>query len=664
MGWSPPHTPMSSTPTPQTFRFGLFELDVSSGELHRAGRRVVLQGLPLQVLHLLVERAGEVVTRAEVQRRLWPADTFVDFDAGLNTAVHKLRVALNDAVQNPRFVETVGRRGYRFIAPVVPGPIPVPADPPLQAVVAEAPDVVATVAATPAEEMPRKGAWPGAWVGLLVILAFGVGTWALVARSGRIASVPRQGRIRSLAVLPLDDLSADPSQVYFADGMTDELTAQLAGIHALRVISRTSASRYKNSRDSLPKIAAALGVDGILEGSVTRSGGRVRVTAQLIDARSDEHIWAQTFEREMADVLALQADLAQAVAREVQAQVSPAEQTRFAGHRSVAPEVYEHTLRGRFQWNKRSPEGFRLARAEFQAAVDLDPTWAPGWAGLADTLGLLGISGYDLVPPAETMPQARAAAERALRLDPQSAEAEAALAWVLYSYVWDFPASETAFQRAIALDPNYATAYQWYGDFLCAMGRLDEASARFAQALTLDPLSLQVNEEAAWPDYYAHRFEISDARYRRLLELEPRYATAHLELGANFVAQARFAEAQAEYQRYVDLTGERSVALGYFAHARGLAGDSRGARALLAELEGAAARGYVPAYQLGLAYLGLGEREHAIEWFERSRDQRSDFVLYLGVDPFFDSLRNEPRFASLLRSIGLPAPPAAHKPRG
>src|SRR5947207_1440858 len=398
-------------------RFGAFELDQDAGELRKQGTRMKLQEQPLQMLQVLLQRPGEVVTREELQQKIWPSDTFVDFDHGINNAIKRLREALGDAAETPHYIETLPRRGYRFI--------------------------------------------------------------------GKIECEAL--RMRFLAVLPLENLSHDPQQEYFAEGLTEALITTLAKIGELRVVSRTSAMLYKNVRKPLSEIARELEVDAIVEGTVLRAGHRVRITAQLIDPMKESHLWAESYERHLRDILDLQAEVAQAIAREIQVKLTPQEQAQFAQSRPVNPEAYEAYLKGRYHWNRRSREGLPKGVQYFQEAIAKDAGYAAAYAGLADCLS--GLSNYNFVAPDEGCGKAKKLALQALELDPSLAEAHTSLAWVHTWYDYDFTAAEREFERSLELNPRYATAHQFFGFYLGMMGRYEEAYTEAKPAIRLDPLS-------------------------------------------------------------------------------------------------------------------------------------------------------------------------------
>jgi TolB-like protein/DNA-binding winged helix-turn-helix (wHTH) protein len=423
-------------------RFGVFELDLRAGELRKHGLRVRLQEQPFQVLAMLLEHPGEVVTREELQKKLWPADTFVDFDHGLNKAVNKIREALSDSAESPRFVETVARRGYRFLAEVKvadAAPIRSPelaTEPHPTAEARDRPDVAEKVAMS--KRLLPSLAWKISAFALLLLMA-SLAAWKLHSRN-RPSPV-----IRSLAVLPLESLSSDASQDYFADGMTDELISDLGQISALRVISRTSVMAYKRARKPLPQIARELNVDAVVEGTVLRSGDQVRITAQLIEASADKHLWSQSYEGQLRDTLALQSKVARAIADQIQISLNPREQAALKSARVVNPEAYVSYLKGRYFWNKRSAESLKVALAYFKQAIDEDPAYAQAYSGLADTYALLGDWQYAVMTPKEALPKAKAAAIRAMELDSTLGEAHNSLAFCLDGFDWDFNSARRNF---------------------------------------------------------------------------------------------------------------------------------------------------------------------------------------------------------------------------
>src|SRR5437660_1213336 len=533
-------------------RFGVFELDPRAGELRKHGLRVRLQEQPFQVLAMLLELPGEVLTREELQKKLWPADTFVDFDHGLNKAINKIREALSDSADSPRFVETVARRGYRFLAEVkVADSAPVRSpdlatEPHPTTEVSDRPDVSEKLALSK-RLLPSLARKISAFA--LLLLMVSLVAWKLHSWN-RPSPV-----IRSLAVLPLESLSDDASQDYFADGMTDELISDLGQISALRVISRTSVRAYKHSRKPLPQIARELNVDAVVEGTVLRSGDQVRITAQLIEASADKHLWSQSYQGELRDTLALQNRVASAVADQIRINVNPQEQAALKSVKVVNPQAYESFLKGRYFWNKRTANGLKVALAYFNQAIDEDPKYAPAYSGLADTNALLGDWQYAVMTPKEALPKAKAAAIRALELDGALGEAHNSLAFCLDGFDWDFDAAGKEFRRAIELNPGYATAHHWYAWHLSLLRRYDEAIAEMTKAQNLDPLSLVINADLAELFALAHSYDESIRQSLKTLELDPGFGLAHNHLGQAYLQKSMNEQAIAELQKAVALSG-------------------------------------------------------------------------------------------------------------
>ena len=619
----------------QTYRFGDFEFDPTSGELRRDGLKVRLQEQPFQILTLLLKHPGEVVTREEVRQALWPGDTFVDFDVGLNSAIKRLRDALGDSAESPRFVETLPRRGYRFIAPLEPPP----ASPPL------------TPEASPRPASPprfRLRSWGGvAAVVAAVALVAGLivtGTWPRLR--GQLASEP----IRSLAVLPFENLTGDPEQDYFVDGMTDAVITDLAQVRALRVISRTSVTQYKLAKKALPRIAEELGVDAVVEGTVSRSGDRVRVTAQLIQAATDRHLWAQSYERERRDVLALQSEVAAAIAQAIQVKLQPEEKRRMTQvQASVQPEAYEAYLKGRFYWSKRSPETSLKAVGYFQQAIEKDPAYAPAYSGLSDTYRAFDVQG--LAPPRECMPKAEAAARKALALDDTLAEAHASLAGVLYRYDWDWEGAEREFRLSLELEPNYAEGHRAYAVYLMTVRRHEEALAEAQRARELSPLSLVINTELGLALVRLGRYDEAIEQLQKTLEIDPKFARVYQTLAFAYEGKGDWPRAMETLEgRPGDGHGRRYPWLGY---AYGVTGRRSEALEMLARLEKLSHEHYISPQGPAIIHLGLGNKDQAMAWLEKAYDERAFEVLGFS-GPLFDRLSGDPQFQDLLRRMRLP----------
>ena len=630
-------------------RFGVFEVDLRAGELTKRGLRVRLQEQPFQVLALLLENRGELVTREELREKIW-GQTVVDFDHGLNKAINKIREALGDSAENPRFVETVARRGYRFLADATP--IDPAADtrpgletgdlvPPIDSHRVELTDV-----GMPPKRSYRTRAWAGAGLGLALVLAVSL-PWILYSQS---QSSPK---IRSLAVLPLKSLSGDPSQDYFADGMTDALITDLAQISALRVISRTSAMTYKRADKPLPEIARELNVEAVVEGTVSRSGERVRITAQLIQVPAEKHLWAQSYEGDLQDTLALQNRVARAIAEQIQVTLNPQEEAALNKSKTVNAEAYEAYLKGRYFWNKRTSEGLVKATDYFRYAIDTDPDYARAHSGLADSYALSGDWEYGILSPQDAFPKAKAAVTKALALDDNLSEAHTSLAFILDLYDWDWASAEKEYKRALALNPGYATAHQWYASHLMVMGRNSEAIAELKKAESLDPLSLIISADLADVLCVAHLFDESVRQSQKTMEMDPYFAVAHYQLGQALEQMHKHDEAIAEFRRAIELSGGNTTFESNLAHAYAVSGRKEEAMKVVKHLENMQSHGSSTDASIALVYVGLGDNDRAMVWLNKAYQAR--FNPSILVRPVFDPLRSDPRFQDLLHRIGLPS---------
>jgi TolB-like protein len=571
-------------------RFGEFEIDTRSGELSRQGSKVDLQDQPFQALVLLLERPGQVVTREELRKRLWPENTFVDFERGLNKAINKLRAALRDDAEKPLYIETLPQRGYRFVAQVENlSQLHDPLRPPL------AP------------------------------------------------------RIDSLAVLPLANLSGDPAQEYFCDGMTEELICAIARIGALRVISRTSVMQYKGAGKSLPAIAQELRVDAVLEGSVARSDQKVRVIAQLIQASEDRHLWSGRYERDLRDILQLQDEIAQNIARHVNKLVGP-EHPRPGLARQVHPQAYEACLKGNFYRDRMTPPDLEKSIGFYTQAVELDPTYAQAYGDLSQSYFYFGVFG--MRRPGEIFPIARANAVKALELDETIACAHNALAAIHILYDWDWAAAEAESRRAVELSPGVSITHAHLGDYMSIRGRHDEAIAEFRRVRELDPISCEYNRWLALILYRARRYDEAIAQCQNCLELYRQDANTLWFLALSLEQKGELPEAIAKLEEAVSLSGgsNHRALLG---RAYALAGDRTRALAILDELKALSQQRYVSPFDLAVVYVGLGDRDTAFRWLEESYQQRVFRIIELTM-PMFDSLRSDPRWQDLVRRIGLP----------
>jgi len=621
--------------------FAAFEFDPHTGELCKHGHPMKLRGQPSEILKMLLHHHGEVVTREELQNRLWPSDTHVDFEHSLNAAIKRLRAALGDTADSPRFIETLAGCGYRFIAPLRQPAEDVPQPPP------------PTVPAQMPDQKPDQKELVGRpWVlpvavmlGIVLVIVLGF------ALAGAIRNRPVSGPVRSIAVLPLANLSGDPEQDYFAEGMTDALRQHLEDISSLRVISRTSSMHYRGSGKPLPEIARELNIDAVIDGSVLRSGGRVRINVELIHAGTDRHLWSNSYEGDLGDVFDLQAKVARKIADEIRVTLTPPDRARLAHIRSTNSDAYQAYSKGRFFWNKRTAPDLKKAIGFFQQAIDKDPEYALAYDGLADCW--LPLGWYGFLSPSETFPPAKAAVTRALSLDNSLAEAHTSLAFVDLYYDRDWAGAEREFRRAIELNPNYANGHHWYAEFLSLVGRHPEAIAESQRARELDPLSNIINTWLSSRYFYARQYEKAVEEGRNAVEMDTNFAPAHLVLGQAYEQKGMLEEAIAEFEGASSLAGGGSIYEASLAHALGLAGRRAEAAKVLEDFRKMGQRGFVSSYDLAIAIIGLGDKDKTFELISAAVHERSPRVAFLGVDPRFNGLRADPRFAELLRSIGL-----------
>jgi TolB-like protein/lipoprotein NlpI len=570
--------------SPQRIRFGLFEVDTRSGELRRQGSRINLQDQPFQALVLLLQHPGEMVTREELSKLLWPEDTFVDFERGLNKAINKLRAALRDDAEKPRFIETLPQRGYRFIAPV--------------------------------ESLPQ-------------VLS------------------PHPPRIDSLAVLSLDNLSGDPTQEYFADGLTEELICAVARIASLRVISRTSVATYKGSKKSLPQIAKELGVDAVVEGSFARSGQKIRITVQLIFAADDRHLWAERYERDLSDILQLQAEVAHCIATHIHKLVDP-RHSFSQPVRQVHPQAYEACLKGIYVRDKLTPVDLMKSIELFRQSIEFDPTYAKAYGELARSYFYPGIFG--VCPAQDTFPKAKANALRALELDDTVAVAHIALA-VVHIYEWNWPAAEAESRRAVDLTPGEALTYAHYADYLSIKGRHDQAISVFKRVLDLDPISRVYIGHCGLILYRARRYDESIAQCLKALEIDPYYVNAMWFLALSLEQKGDLPGAIVRLEFAANLThGPLFNAL--LARAYALTGETAKAIAILHQLNALSAERYVSPFDIAVIHLGLGDLDSAFQQLTLAYQQQVFRIIELTM-PMWDSVRSDPRWQDLVHRIGL-----------
>ena len=512
----------------------------------------------------------------------------------------------------------------------------------------EAVSSVALVTARNGFALSRRKWW---WTaGALAVLALALLLWRVTFLRQQPFGFTR--RIQSLAVLPLSDLSTDHAQEMFADGMTEALITDLSKVHALRVISRTSVMQYKGTQKPVHEIGRELNVDAAVSGTVMRSDNRVRISVELADARTDRNLWAESYEGDIRSVMDLQSRVARAIADEVQVQLTPEEHARLANNRSVDPQAYDAYLRGEYFWNKRTPDDLNRSIDYFRKAIDIDPTYALAYAGLAQAHILMAV--YGEVAPRDAMPKAKTAAKRALEIDHGIAEAEAALADVEWSYDWDAAAAETAFQEALAINPSYATGHQWYALYLSNLGKNEEAISQMRRAQELDPLSLIIQVNVGWCYYVARHYDQAIALLRPVEEREPNFWLVHSTVGETYLATGQVADAIRELELATTLSSESTRNSALLGDAYALAGRRADARRLIEELISLSSKRYISPVYIAIIYIGLGQREQAVAWLEKAHADRSDWMVLLRTEPVFDQVRSESHFQELLHEVGIP----------
>jgi TolB-like protein/DNA-binding winged helix-turn-helix (wHTH) protein/Flp pilus assembly protein TadD len=656
---------MASKGREQIYRFADFILEASEHRLQRGDQEIYLRPKTFETLLYLVERHGHLVSKDALLDHVW-VDTIVT-ETAMTHCIEEVRKALGDDAHNPRYLKTIPRMGYKFIAPVV---VVNMTEEEIIEEVFTAVKVIVTeeeqesageidafnVAAVPSASLlpsPRRlltrslSYWSqkGQKIILLAVI------FLLLIIGGLYLYNRSHPDIQSLAVLPLANLNADPAQDYFADGMTEALITELAKISAVRVISRTSVVQYKETKKTLPEIAHELKVDAIVEGSLLYSGDQVRINAQLLQANPERHLWAESYERKMSDILALQIEVTRAIASEINARLTPQEQTHLTRVRQVNPEAYQAYLKGRYFWNKRTPEGFNKGIEYFNLAISIDPSYAPAFAGLADCYNLL--NDYDVLPPKEAIPRAKAAAEQALAIDSTLAEAHASLGFALARYDWDWIGAEHEFQRAIELKPNYAIAHHWYALQLAMMGRFQQAMMEMNKALELDPLSLIINANIGWLLFFERNYDQAKERLQRTLEMDPNFLSAQVKLGWVYEQQGMYEEAIVQFKNALALSGDDANIIGLFGNSYALSGNKVEAMKIINKLQAQSKQRYISPYWIANIYACLGEKDNAFQWLNKAFEERSGGLVWLKVEPKLDPLRSDPRFLELLNAIGL-----------
>jgi TolB-like protein/DNA-binding winged helix-turn-helix (wHTH) protein/Tfp pilus assembly protein PilF len=643
---------LETHPTRGVIHFKSYEVDLRAGELRKHGHRIKLQVQPFRILQTLLEHPGEVVTREDLQRQIWPSDTFVDFDSGLNNAVKRLREALGDSAETPRYIETLPKRGYRFIGAVEARNGDSPAAETVNSV------GIHENVAVPTNPRSFIRATTFLLLGFLIAVGLALGTDMGGLRS-RILLKFHPPSIHSLAVLPLQNLSSDPSQEYFADGMTDALITDLAQVSTLKVISRTSILRYKNTNKALPEIARELNVDGIVEGTVQRSGDRVRITAQLIHGPSDKHVWASSYERGLRDLFGLERDVAQDIARQIQTHLSPSPNPPPQQPRPVNVKALEAYLQGRYHLD-RVGQGFgdeenRKAAECFQQAIDADPNFALAYFGLADAHSSL------LLPSSEDLVIIRRAEQKAAELDPNSSHTTLYLAYTKASN-WDWAGSEDEYRKAIARNPNNADAHHDFARFLDDLGRLDEGWKEQQIAQELNPYPDRLPQATDLPEALLRRGQYDEAirLLSKVAEANPNDGQTHRNLSEGYAQKGMYQEAIEELGRTCVLYGYPEIAtrLDRAFAASGYHGALRQWAQEIEHLQ-ATKQVYFPAY-LASVYGRLGDKDRAFYWLEEAYKHPglsglgTDLIHWLKSDPGLELIRSDPRYLDLLRRVGLP----------
>jgi len=582
----------SSTPRwPGIIRFGVFEVDVRTGELRKSGTKIRVQEQPFQILVTLLERPDEVVSREELRQKLWPAETFVDFEHGVNSAVARLRDLLGDSADSPRYIETLPRRGYRFIGSVNGG----------QAA------------------RPKRAARPG---------------------------------IPSLAVLPFENIAADAETEYVSDGITETLIHSLAQLSGLRVMARSTVFRYKGRKSDPQDVGRELNVEAVLTGRILQRGDLLLVTTELVDVANGWRLWGKQYDRKAEDILSVQDEIAREISERLRLSLSGQEKKRLAKRYTQDTEAYHLYLKGRHCWNKRTAEDIQRGIEFFKRAIEKDPSFALAYAGIADSYHLLCGTGFAELHPQEAVPRAIAAASRALEIDDSLAEAHASMA-SLRQNQWDWTGAEREYKRAIELNPSYATVHHWYAFHLVAQGRAAEAIEEAKQALELDPLSIGIHRDLAVILLYAGQPDLAIQQSEKTIELDPTFAMAHQGLGRAYLQKGMHDEALRHTERAAQLSGDNAAIASALAHAHAVAGNTSQARAILEKMLARSTRAYVPPTSIAVVYVGLGDYDEAFAWLQKAYAIRDDGLLMVKIHPFFEVLHPDPRFQDLLRRMNL-----------
>jgi TolB-like protein/DNA-binding winged helix-turn-helix (wHTH) protein/tetratricopeptide (TPR) repeat protein len=638
------------------YLFGPFELRTRTRELYKHGVKLKLRPQAYQVLALLLEHSGECVTREELQKRVWPSDTFVDFENGVNTAIKQLRASLSDSAAEPRYIETLPKLGYRMIVAVEfeagsKGERAAEAKEESAGATASNEVSASPPAARPISSTKRL------WFTAAAVSVLGIACLVAFLKWPRAPLIPQPAAPAArimVAVLPFKNLTGDDTQDYFSDGLTEEMIAQLGRLDPkeLGVIARTSVMHYQHSSEKVDQIGSELDVQYVLEGSVRRDSQKVRINAELIEVDGQRQLWAQQYDRELTNLLVVQAEIAREISDSIQQTLGSPQHSEPIRTPTLTPQAYQAydlCLKGLYFWNKRTGQGLQQAIVYFQQAIAIDPNYAPAFAGLSNTYALM--PGYMLAPAAEYMPKAREAAVRALQTDDELPEAHVALALILENYDWDWNSAEKEYRRAIELNPNYATAHHWYAEFLTWQGRFDEALRESESARRLDPLSLIIAADRGAILYFARQYDRSIEQFQNVLEMDPSFGRAHLGIDA-YMQLGRFDEALAKVEEWRRLSGDGTNIRSRLVYIYGRTGQKDKARAELRKLEAMNAARPQDPVAMAVAYIGIGNNEAALSSLEKAYAERSNLLTALNVEPVYDPLRQDARFQELLRRVG------------
>jgi DNA-binding winged helix-turn-helix (wHTH) protein/TolB-like protein/Tfp pilus assembly protein PilF len=628
-----------AVPEIQGYGFGPYRIDTDERLLHRNGELVALPPKVVDTLLALIGSAGRMVEKGDLMKAVWP-DTFVE-EGALTRNISLLRKTLGDTGEEPAYIETIPKRGYRFVASVV--------------VVEGRSNHTAPVAPEITKHIETLAARPSRnsailWLTVAAMLA--VAGLAVASYLIRVRSVPSVASVTApdavVAVLPFRSFKSDPSQDYFAEGITQALITAISKLGNVRVISLASDASGQRGVAALKAVLGNQPVDRVLTGTVLRSGGRVRIDAQLIDPKTQTVHWANYYERDITDVLELESAVAAAIASEIPVTITGGERHRLQRNRKIDPEALDQYPRGRYYWNRRTEEGLRRAVQYFQQAIAADPTYALAYTGLADSYALLGSIGVDGMPPNKAMPLAKSAAQKAIEMDPDLAEAHVSLAYVKLSYDWDLPGASQEFSRAVALNPSSATARHWYSHYFMAAGDLGKATEQMHEALRLEPLSPSINIGVGWCLYYSQQYEKAIEQYRAVVELDPSLPLAHQTLGMAYQQKGMYAEAVEEFQRAASLSGNGPASVAALASGYGAWGKPVEARRELGRLEEMSRTRYVPAFYFAMIHFALGDTGKMFEWGWKAVGERCDYLMYLRVEPRVGKLAGNPEFIKAL----------------